>query len=52
MVAPIRTPRREVQVGIFVLVGVLALLAALFALTDPGTFRGRYYVTAVVGSAE
>lgn len=52
VVAPVRTPRREVQVGIFVLVGVLALLAALFALTDPGTFRGRYYVSAVVSDAQ
>lgn len=52
VVAPVRSPRRDVQVGIFVLVGVLALVAALFALTDPGTFRGRYYATAVVRSAE
>jgi phospholipid/cholesterol/gamma-HCH transport system substrate-binding protein len=52
VVAPVRSPRREVQVGIFVLIGVLALLAALFTLTDPGTFRGRYYVTAVVRDAE
>jgi phospholipid/cholesterol/gamma-HCH transport system substrate-binding protein len=52
VVAPVRSPRREVQVGIFVLVGVLALLAALFTLTDPGTFRGRYYATAQVRSAE
>jgi phospholipid/cholesterol/gamma-HCH transport system substrate-binding protein len=46
-----RTPRREVQVGIFVLVGILAVLFALFLLTDPGTFRGRYYVTTLVESA-
>lgn len=52
MVAPVRSPRREVQAGIFVLMGALAVLAALFALTDPGTFRGRYYVTAVVRDAE
>src|SRR5690242_14118247 len=52
VVAPIRSPRRELQVGVFVLAGVLALLAALFTLTDPGTFRGRYYATAVVRDAE
>jgi phospholipid/cholesterol/gamma-HCH transport system substrate-binding protein len=49
--APIRTPRREVHVGLFVVLGVLAVLIALFALTDPGTFRGRYYVSTVVQNA-
>jgi len=48
---PTRSPRREVQVGIFVLAGVLAVLAALFILTDPGTFRGRYYVITLVRDA-
>jgi phospholipid/cholesterol/gamma-HCH transport system substrate-binding protein len=46
-----RTPRREVQVGIFVLVGILSVLFALFLLTDPGTFRGRYYVSTLVETA-
>lgn len=46
-----RTPRREVQVGIFVLAGILSVLFALFLLTDPGTFRGRYYVSTLVESA-
>lgn len=32
--APVRTPRREVHVGLFVVMGILAVLAALFALTD------------------
>jgi phospholipid/cholesterol/gamma-HCH transport system substrate-binding protein len=50
-VQPTRSPRREVQVGIFVLAGILAVLAALFILTDPGTFRGRYYVTTIVRDA-
>lgn len=49
--APIRTPRREVHVGLFVVIGVLAVLVALFALTDPGTFRGRYYVSTIVQNA-
>jgi phospholipid/cholesterol/gamma-HCH transport system substrate-binding protein len=49
--APIRTPRREVHVGLFVVIGILAVLIALFALTDPGTFRGRYYVSTVVQNA-
>ena len=46
-----RTPRREVQVGIFVLAGVLSVLLALFLLTDPGTFRGRHYVSTLVETA-
>lgn len=49
--APMRTPRREVHVGLFVVIGILAVLTALFALTDPGTFRGRYYVSTVVQDA-
>lgn len=49
--APIRQPRREVSVGLFVVIGVLAVLVALFALTDPGTFRGRYHVFTVVQDA-
>jgi len=50
-VQPTRSPRREVQVGIFVLVGILSVLAALFILTDPGTFRGRYNVSTVLNDA-
>jgi phospholipid/cholesterol/gamma-HCH transport system substrate-binding protein len=49
--APIRQPRREVSVGLFVVIGILAVLVALFALTDPGTFRGRYHVFTVVQDA-
>lgn len=50
-VQPTRSPRREVQVGIFVLAGILAVLAALFILTDPGTFRNRYKVSTVLKDA-
>ena len=49
--APMRSPRREVSVGLFVVAGVLAVLVALFALTDPGTFRGRYHVFTFVQDA-
>lgn len=49
--APMRQPRREVSVGLFVVVGILAVLVALFALTDPGTFRGRYHVATFVQDA-
>lgn len=42
---------REVAVGFFVLAGVIALLVALFTLTDAGAFRGRYTVATRVESA-
>lgn len=48
---PKRTPRREVQVGVFVLVGLVAIVVMLLKLTDPGLFRGRYYVTTQVADA-
>ncbi len=51
LVTPTRSPRREVQVGLFVIAGFLAVLVALFVLTDPGLFRGRYYVTTQVTDA-
>ena len=35
---------REFQVGLFVILGFASLLAALFLLTDPSTFRGRYLI--------
>jgi phospholipid/cholesterol/gamma-HCH transport system substrate-binding protein len=38
-------------VGIFVLVGFFSVLLALFLLTDPSTFRGRYVVTTLVEDA-
>jgi phospholipid/cholesterol/gamma-HCH transport system substrate-binding protein len=48
---PARSAHREVKVGIFVLIGLLAFLIALFTLTDVGTFRGRYYATTVIPNA-
>jgi phospholipid/cholesterol/gamma-HCH transport system substrate-binding protein len=38
-------------VGIFVLVGFFSFVAALFLLTDPSTFRGRYFLTTTVSDA-
>lgn len=49
--APTRSAHREVQTGLFVLAGAIAVVVALFLLTDPGTFRGRYYVSTVVEDA-
>jgi phospholipid/cholesterol/gamma-HCH transport system substrate-binding protein len=42
---------REVWVGVFVITAVIAFFVALFMLTDPGTFRNRYHVTAIVDDA-
>ena len=43
--------RLEFRVGIFVLVGLFSALFALFLLTDPSTFRGRYRISTVVEDA-
>jgi phospholipid/cholesterol/gamma-HCH transport system substrate-binding protein len=48
---PARSGGREARVGLFVIVGVIAVLTALFMLTDAGTFRGRYYVSTMVEDA-
>ncbi len=48
---PRGTGRREVRVGLFVLIGLLSSLAVLFLTTDPAYFRGRYIVTTVVDHA-
>jgi phospholipid/cholesterol/gamma-HCH transport system substrate-binding protein len=48
---PRRSANREVRVGLFVLVGIVAFLTILFTMTDVGTFRGRYYANTVVESA-
>lgn len=48
---PTRSMDREVKVGLFVLLGLIAFFAALFTFTDVGTFRGRYYLTTVVENA-
>ena len=48
---PSRGRDRELIVGIFVIVGVLSVLATLFTLTDAAFFRGRYIVTTMVPDA-
>ncbi len=49
------TPReainRSARVGVFVLVGFVSFMTALFLLTDPATFRGRYFLTTTVSDA-
>lgn len=49
--APSLAGGREIQVGLFVLVGIVAFVAVLFLLTDPATFRGRYMVLTEVSDA-
>jgi phospholipid/cholesterol/gamma-HCH transport system substrate-binding protein len=48
---PSRGKSREIRVGLFVIVGIGAVLTALFTLTDAALFRGRYIVTTVVPNA-
>ena len=48
---PRNKSRLEFRVGLFVLVGMAAALFALFLLTDPSTFRGRYRISTVVEDA-
>lgn len=49
------TPRdavnRSARVGVFVLVGLASFITALFLLTSPATFRGRYFLTTTVPDA-
>ena len=42
---------RELRVGIFVLVGFLAVVVSLFLMTDPATLRGRYILVTSVADA-
>ncbi|HEX9107893.1 MAG TPA: MlaD family protein [Longimicrobiales bacterium] len=51
MLVPPKRGGRQLMVGAFVLVGIIAIILALFSLTDPGTFRGRYVLYTVVDNA-
>src|SRR6185369_13908482 len=48
---PPRGRDREVMVGVFVLVGLIAAIASLLVLTDAALFRGRYIITTTVPDA-
>ena len=48
---PKNTGGREAMVGIFVIFGMVALVAVLFLLTDPATMRGRYMLVTTVEDA-
>jgi phospholipid/cholesterol/gamma-HCH transport system substrate-binding protein len=49
--APVRRARREVVVGLFVLVGAIVILSAFLTLTDASMFHRRYLLTSVVADA-
>ncbi|MBI2506267.1 MAG: hypothetical protein HYW07_23885, partial [Candidatus Latescibacteria bacterium] len=42
MLPPSRARDRELWVGVFVILGVTAILISLFTLTDAALFRARY----------
>lgn len=48
---PARGKDQALWVGLFLVLGLVALLAALFVLTDAAIFRGRYIVTTHVPDA-
>lgn len=49
--APRPAARREIRVGLFVLIGAVMVVIALFTLTDVTAMRNRYMVTTVVPDA-
>lgn len=49
--APRPAARREIRVGIFVLIGVVMAVTAVFTLTDVTALRNRYMITTVVPDA-
>jgi phospholipid/cholesterol/gamma-HCH transport system substrate-binding protein len=49
--APRPVARREIRVGIFVLIGAVMVVTALFTLTDVTALRNRYMITTVVPDA-
>jgi phospholipid/cholesterol/gamma-HCH transport system substrate-binding protein len=49
--APRPAARREIRVGLFVLIGAVLVVIALFTLTDVTALRNRYMVTTVVPDA-
>lgn len=48
---PRPTSSRELVLGIFVLMGIAGALTTLLTLTEPATFRGRYFLYSVVADA-
>jgi phospholipid/cholesterol/gamma-HCH transport system substrate-binding protein len=49
--APPAAARKDIRVGVFVLLGIISFVIVLFLLTDPATMRGRYLLVTTVPSA-
>jgi phospholipid/cholesterol/gamma-HCH transport system substrate-binding protein len=48
---PVRGQGKTAWVGLFLIVGILGVLAVLFVMTDAAIFRGRYIITTHVKDA-
>jgi phospholipid/cholesterol/gamma-HCH transport system substrate-binding protein len=48
---PVRRRESAAWVGVFLIVGLLAVLVTLFTMTEPAMFRGRYIIYTVVSNA-
>jgi phospholipid/cholesterol/gamma-HCH transport system substrate-binding protein len=48
---PVRRRESAVWVGLFLIVGLLAVLGTLFVMTEPAMFRGRYIISTLVANA-
>jgi len=48
---PVKGGNQTLWVGVFLILGMICILAALFILTDAAVFRGRYIVTTTVSDA-
>ena len=48
---PLKGGNQTLWVGVFLILGMICILAALFILTDAAIFRGRYIVTTTVPDA-
>ena len=48
---PVRRSESVAWVGVFLILGILAVLGTLFAMTEPAMFRGRYIITTHVANA-
>ena len=48
---PVRGKDQAVKLGVFLVIGIIATLGALFVLTDAAIFRGRYIVATSVADA-
>ena len=48
---PVRRRESAAWVGLFLIVGILAVLGTLFVMTEPAMFRGRYIIFTTVSNA-